>query len=262
MERLDDLSNQDVIDHPDVAIPDDAGISVTPGAVDDDPLGLEDDDRSTSGEEIRRIAESNAPDGDKRAELARVVEDETGVDTDFEEFSADQAAAAAETFTEMHERGEADGVEGVVSTLTDEQREQVGETVGAHFSDSNTVYLNPDHFTDETAAEYSELGYLAAGTREHMVNHEIAHNRHVEADRAGEFAAGEKGEKDYFDVRERGLKTGEEELLREQVSEYATDGPDDARAEIYALLAAGESLPDDVMELYAVLEGIAPESEP
>jgi hypothetical protein len=114
----------------------------------------------------------------------------------------------------------------------------------------NSIYINPRaglwRDTERKMKQLFNSGYSSSSDPLHVVNHEIGHFLHYNA----------LGNQSYQFFRDTPLTSLQINMIRTEVSAYATSNPIEFVAETYAGLKAGRKYSDEIMRLYAYFGGV------
>jgi hypothetical protein len=206
-------------------------------------VGVTDETQNPTGrdfESVSEIVESGLSESERITEFSNFIESETGIETDITGLESESARVLAEELTEANATGELEGVDTVEAG---DISGDTGDRFAEYTESSETLSFNRNLFTERQANNYGESGYLADGSLKHIVSHEIGHARHFDG---------------LSDSRQSELQFGDIEVpesVSDTISEYAGTDAMEFVAEVYALKRSGESVSNDVQELYEEFDG-------
>lgn len=196
-------------------------------------------------QEVATIADEHSG-AELRNELSSYMSDATGVDdVSLDGMDDETATSVAQAAATLGAAGETDGIT-AINTEPDAGMEERG-SAGNYDPFSREVRLDPEKITSEQASEWGESGFLANGTVEHIVAHEIGHHRHFQNEVGGQSAG--------MEAQTQEIPEDAREAFAEQVSVYGAKNPNELVAELYAKQAAGEELSTGEQNAYDTFNG-------
>ena len=213
------------------------------------PAGGDDSDQTGDSEARQRvqdIAESDASEDEKKAELESVVSDTTGVESvNFDNFDEQQATATSDALVALGEAGETDGIQEISTDVTEEMSNS--NAMANYDPFDQTIRFDPDSFTEEKAQEWGGNGFLAGDSIRHLVAHEVGHHRHFQNQIDGQSAG--------MQAQAQEIPEGARAAFAEDVSVYAVENPNEMVAELYAMQVQGEELTTGMENAYEEFGG-------
>jgi hypothetical protein len=229
---------------------------VTIDGVPNDATSMDDIDTGvpTGGElesEAASIRDSDAPEFERRDEIASLVEESTGVPTRFDDFTPEQAFEAAAGVATVQEREGSlpDSIDQITSSISSGTTEDFDATpLGAYTRRNNAgiIEIDPEQFTDETMKDLNADGWLTGDRPRDAIVHEIAHAIHYQRHKDGVG--------DGFIGKSMPMDDKTEEAIRENLSEYGASNVKEFVAEGYTLRANGGDLMGDELNLSGLLD--------
>lgn len=195
----------------------------------------------SSEAETTGVGEEGSGQGEIDPEIEEYVErvSELGLDVGFDGFDASQAEAVTKALESLDE-SVLEPVEGI-TTSPPIGRDEEDQPVAAGSWPSNNIHLHPDRFTQEAVEEKHEEGFLATGTVEGQIAHEVGHIKNYEnLDNEGKLD----------EMAGTDVPPEAEELIEMVISEYATVNKQEFVAECYALKVTKDGIPPKLEEGY------------
>ena len=201
---------------------------------------------SEARQRVQDIAESDASEDEKKAELESVVSDTTGVESvNFDNFDEQQATATSDALVALGEAGETDGIQEITTDVSDEMTAR--DSVANYDPFEQTIRIDAGSFTQEKAQEWGDQGYLAGDSIQHLVAHEVGHARHFQNEIDGQSAG--------MQAQAQEIPEDAREPFAEQVSVYAVENPNEMVAELYAMQVQGEDMTTGMENAYEEFGG-------
>jgi ssRNA-specific RNase YbeY (16S rRNA maturation enzyme) len=218
------------------------GLHYIPAGDDDSDAGGD----SKARQRVQDIAESGAPEDEKKAELESVVSDTTGVESvNFDNFDEQQATDTSDALVALGDAGETDGIQEITTDVSDEMAER--DSVANYDPFDQTIRFDSESFTQEKAQEWSDQGYLAGDSIQHLVAHEVGHARHFQKEVEGQSAG--------MQAQAQEIPEAAREPFAEQVSVYAVENANEMVAELYAMQVQGEDMTVGMENAYDQFNG-------
>jgi hypothetical protein len=184
------------------------------------------------------------PDVHPRGPDGKFVEqplDTLPIDVDLDQFDQSQTESIRSALKEM----EAQGLLENVDRFTGSVAQDPGDSSAATYDPGSSVMWLDQRYTDKNTAGMQSIGQWVSGDLATLIRHETVHAEHYR--QAGVMRAERLAASD--------LTPSEQDLMAEQVSEYAASTPLEAVAEIGAMKLRGDDIPDDVERVYEKYDG-------
>jgi len=201
---------------------------------------------SSSSSNVQDVLDSDAADDEKRNKLESMVSDNSTVEeVSFDGMDIENAARTTEAFTTLSEAGETEGIQAVTTDVSDEMSER--RAMANYDPFTQEITLDPDSFTQEKAEEWSDEGFLAGDSIQHLVAHEVGHHNHFTNEVDGQSAG--------MQAQAQQIPESAKPAFAEQVSVYAAENPNEMVAELYAMKVQGEDMTTGMENAYEQFNG-------
>lgn len=128
---------------------------------------------------------------------------------------------------------------------SEEQAHLLGEPIASFSPPHNRLYVSPQNARREWLNWLGQENFLVGDGIAERVVHECIHAEHLH----------QLGDTRFMEMLTEELTTDEKDVLRSEVSEYATEMPSEAVAEIGVLLVADKRVSQEIREIYTRLGG-------
>jgi hypothetical protein len=143
----------------------------------------------------------------------------------------------------LDEQGALENVDSFQTSLPDDVD---SDTIGLYRQSDREVSIKGEIATPERLSELEDNGFLAGGSVEHLIRHEVGHAEHFQAIRDSEPQI----------PPQANLNEEAQELVRDELSQYAAENGLELAAEVFAVKAGGGSVSDRVEEIYQAVGGV------
>jgi len=142
------------------------------------------------------------------------------------------------------ESGFADSVTGITE-LDPDMNAVLTDTLARFDPETKTIAINTDSMNQETLDTLGD-NFAVGDSVEDLIVHETIHARHAEALIADDYSVEQMRE----ELLRGDLPPKEQELMKEQVSDYAASNPLEVVAEVGTKISLGEPVSDEVLQIY------------
>jgi hypothetical protein len=159
------------------------------------------------------------------------------------ELDSEQKSQIQSGLGKVQELGTDSNVTGV--SKMEVEGEASGMTLGRYEPETGEIKINTDRMNQETLDSVGDE-FAVGDSVEDMVVHESIHAEHVEALEEQGWTPEEMRE----ELLRSNLDEGEQEIMEDEISEYAASNPLEVVAEIGTKITLGEEVSDEALHVY------------
>ncbi len=187
-------------------------------------------------------------------EMQSVVEEQTGIDSvsfRTRPTNIEKSARCGKQLLRLSDSEDLSGLDEFrVDPNDDDLKGLRGVASGRYKIRDSKIVINPDQFDEDVVQEWAENGHWVGSEPESIVTHETAHHLHAENTAPLDLDADV-----HWNATKGELDDSVEELVAEEISDYAATMIGEFIAEAYVLQKEGGTLPEVLRDLYEQYNG-------